>query len=320
MMNVYAENFMQEKIHIHFDKSGYSKGDTIWFKSYIMAGAGLSDYSKVFDIDWFDYQGKLLNHASFPLFESTARGQYIVPEKYAGKQIHVKAYTSWMLNFDTAFVYNKDIPVDQSSDIVSNAIIETPSATIHFFPESGDMVAGVFQRIAFLANNQYGMPVSLKAVLKNSKDELIDSFSTSHDGMGVFAMQVNAQEIYKVDWMDEYGHNHSSSLPSVRNIGAVIQVESLKDKINFIVNRSSNDNYKTLNIVFHMDQDVLFKSKINYTSNTNGYGSISTSDLPSGILQITLFDENWIAIAERIVFIKNDDYSFKAKLNAIKKT
>jgi hypothetical protein len=68
-----------------------------------------------------------------------------------------------------------------------------------------------------------------------------------------------------------------------------------------------------------MDQDVLFKSKINYTSNTNGYGSISTSDLPSGILQITLFDENWIAIAERIVFIKNDDYSFKAKLNAIKK-
>jgi hypothetical protein len=35
MMNIYANNYPQEKIHVHFDKKLYSPGETIWFKAYI---------------------------------------------------------------------------------------------------------------------------------------------------------------------------------------------------------------------------------------------------------------------------------------------
>lgn len=103
MMDLYAGDFQQEKIYIHFDKSIYNKGETLWFKAYVMAGSEPSGYSKNFYVDWFNDEGKLLSHTASPMFESSARGQFNIPEKYSGQLIHVKAYTNWMLNFDTAF-------------------------------------------------------------------------------------------------------------------------------------------------------------------------------------------------------------------------
>lgn len=48
MLAIYKENYQQEKVHIHFDKGLYAKGETIWGKAYILAGEGLSDYSRNF--------------------------------------------------------------------------------------------------------------------------------------------------------------------------------------------------------------------------------------------------------------------------------
>ena len=64
---------------------------------------GFFNYSKNFYVDWFDQAGSLFSHTVSPMFESSARGQFSVPGNYAGRVLHAKAYTTWMLNFDTAF-------------------------------------------------------------------------------------------------------------------------------------------------------------------------------------------------------------------------
>jgi hypothetical protein len=66
MMGLYAGDFQQEKIYIHFDKSIYNKGETLWFKAYVMAGSEPSGYSKNFYVDWFNDEGKLLSHTASP--------------------------------------------------------------------------------------------------------------------------------------------------------------------------------------------------------------------------------------------------------------
>ena len=321
MMGLYAEDFQQEKIHIHFDKSIYNKGETIWFKAYVMAGVDLSDYSKNFYVDWFDDQGKLLSHTTAPMFESSARGQFILPEKYPGKLIHAKAYTNWMLNFDTAFLYNKDLLVDQP--IVNNAKtkLEKSVVTIQFFPEAGDMIGGVNQRVAFLATNQYAVPARVVGAIKNSKNVLIDSFSTEHDGMGTFSFDVDSKETYTANWVDEYGTPHNNNLPIVRPSAATIQVQPLKNKILFVIKRSGDvgANFKTLNAIAHINQHEVYKSRINLSVKTSGVGEIPTKDLPTGILQITLFDANWVPIAERVVFVNNDQYHFDPELHVVEK-
>ena len=36
VLNVYANQYQEERIYIHFDKSSYIPGETIWFKAYFI--------------------------------------------------------------------------------------------------------------------------------------------------------------------------------------------------------------------------------------------------------------------------------------------
>src|ERR1700741_1752730 len=74
MLNIYANNFPQEKIHIQFDKKIYAPGETIWFKAYIFSGADPSLYSKNFYAELSDASGAILQRKVYPVSESSTAG------------------------------------------------------------------------------------------------------------------------------------------------------------------------------------------------------------------------------------------------------
>ena len=215
VVSVYSDQFQQEKIHIHFDKNAYNKGETIWFKAYLMAGLEPSELSKNFYADWYDANGRLIAHHVFPVFEASAKGQFDIPDNYTFSSLHLHAFTKWMLNFDSSFLFDKDIIISQPA-LQKNSTV-TPITNLQFFPEGGDLVDGLNARIAFIATNQSGKPVNIKGAIKNSKNELIDSIASEHDGMGSFMIDdINADEIYSVFWTDEYGQSNVMGLPSIK--------------------------------------------------------------------------------------------------------
>ena len=110
LLDSYNNRVPQEKVHIHFDNSVYSSGETIWYKAYLLNGIDPSDLSKNFYIDWFDTNGKLLERTIVPIIGSCASGNFTIPPKFTGNQLQVMAYTRWMLNFDSAFLFHKIIP------------------------------------------------------------------------------------------------------------------------------------------------------------------------------------------------------------------
>jgi len=195
----------------------YNKGETIWYKSYIMVGNGPSDFSRNFYVDWYDQNGNLVSHTIQPIFESSARGQFEIPTNYKGDKIHLKAYTQWMLNYDSSFVYIKDIPVFQS-DSLNKAKSIQPVASIQFFPEGGDLINGINSNVGFIVSNQSGKPVTIRGAIFNNANQLVDSFLTMHDGMGKFSIEPNAKETYYCNWIDEYGISHTTDLPLAKRM------------------------------------------------------------------------------------------------------
>ena len=338
-MAKYVSNFPQEKVHIHFDKGVYFKGETIWLKAYILAGLDLSDYSKNFYVDWYSDKGKLIKHTVNPIFESTAKGQFNIPENYTGKYLHAKAYTKWMLNFDTAFLYNKDIRIDQlgagntargqinrtkttaDSSTATFPTPKIPKVSIHFFPEGGDMVVGIYGRVAFLAENEFGFPVRAKGVIKNSKGRFVDSMKTEHDGMGSITIEADIAQQYTATWIDEYGEMHTNTLPQAKEKGAVLRVQQADEKVIFSATRSSltDSNLQKLYVIGHMFQNQVFKSTITLREKLSGKGEVSTKEMPTGVLQVTLFDAMHNPLAERVVFINNHEYGFRPAIRATKK-
>ena len=62
-----------------------------------------------------------------------------------------------------------------------------------------------------------------------------------------------------------------------------------------------------------MHQHEIFKLTKDITSGSIK-GVIPTQDLPSGVLIITVFDEHWIPLAERITYINNEEYLFTPEM------
>ncbi|GAC1419561.1 MAG: Plug domain-containing protein [Flavisolibacter sp.] len=317
----YALAYPQERAYIHFDKSSYFPGETVWFKTYLMAGLFPADESKTFYADWVGDNGEVLSHTVSPMVGGTGHGQFDIPTSYSGNFLHLRAYSKWMLNFDTAFIYKKDIAV-----IIKNPSLKKQRATtvptLVFFPEGGEAVEGLINKIAFRVADQWGRPVVIRGVVVNSRGQFMDSLKPLHDGMGYFHITPQKGENYASKWKDEKGAEHTTSLPSIKSSGISLEVFVSGNRRILQINglTSAPENLRMLHLVGTMQQNIVFKTDALMKGNDNGSGValvkkiIPTGNLPSGILTITVFDARYNAIAERITFVNNWDYSFHPSL------
>ncbi|NML20652.1 hypothetical protein HHL16_07190 [Pseudoflavitalea sp. G-6-1-2] len=311
MINVYGEQFPQEKVHVHFDKAVYNPGETIWFKAYIQAGFMPSQISKNFYAELIDPStGRMLQRKVMPVFESSTAGHFDLPVNLNIPEVVFRAYTNWMMNFDTTMLYTKTLRIVTKND--AGAAVQAAPPTLKFFPEGGDLIAGLATSVAFKATDSRGFPVKAKGIVRDAKGATVASFSSAHDGMGKFEFEPAAGATYNAEWKDEKGTAYKAEFPAVKSSGAVLQIAGTGPRRSFIVKRSmdAGPEMKKVYIVGHIYQQVVYKATIDLSGNFMTSGLIPTDNLPSGILQVTLFDANWKALAERITFVNNNDYLF----------
>lgn len=309
----YAAQYSPERLHLHYDKSAYAAGETVWFKAYMMNEILPGDQSKTLYIDWIDEKGTVLSHTVSPVVDAVTHGQFEIPVEYKGKLLYVKAYTKWMLNFDSSFIYHKAIPV-LSPDFKTTLTKNKPNYTISFFPEGGDLIAGVNSKVAFKAHDQWGRPVKVKGQVIGNQGKAEGKFEATHDGMGFFMLTPTAGTKYTAKWKDDRNVEHSTPLPEVKADGATLQVSISGTNRIFNVNfgPAFARQMDTVHLVGTIYQHLAFQ--VSRATSGPVKGSIPTAQLPSGILTITLFDKNWNPLAERITFINNHEYRFEPEM------
>lgn len=322
MMKVYAREFPHQKVHVHFDKDIYRAGETIWFKGYLLSGFTLSTISKNFYTELVNEKGDVVQRKVYPVIESSAAGYFDIPENSAASNLVFRAYTTWMLNFDSAFIFTKQLGVaDKNGNVAKNTnVISEPSATsIQFFPEGGNLVNSLESVVAFKTNNSYGLPVFVKGNIVSSKGKVITSFAAKHDGLGTFTITPEPGETYNAVWTDALGKQQTTPLPAAKSQGLVLHIPAVGKKKVFILSRTDDipPTWKTLNVIAQLGQEKVYKAKFSLQNIEYISGTINTENLPSGILQVTVFSETWEPVAERIVMINNNNYLFIAEVNTL---
>ncbi len=320
MIKVYSEQVPDQKVHVHFDKDVYLAGETIWFKAYLFSGFSLAVSSRNFYAELINDKGIVLQRKVYPVIESAVAGSFDIPDSLPAGNLIYRGYTTWMLNFDTAFIFQKNIVITDKNGSVNNkksAANAVKNVSIQFFPEGGNLVNTLESVVAFKANDEYGIPVFVKGNIVNGKGAVITSFSAEHDGMGTFALTPQANESYKAIWTDAAGKQQTTSLPEAKPQGCVLKMSGLGKKKVFMINRTADvpAEWKNVNVVALLGQERVYKAKANLTATQVTSGAIPVEGFPSGIMQVTVFSEKWEPIAERIVMINNDNYHFGAKLN-----
>jgi hypothetical protein len=86
----------------------------------------------------------------------------------------------------------------------------------------------------------------------------------------------------------------------------------------FQVERTASvpENFKKMVLLIHMNRVGLYQVAIDASDKTILSSAIPVKDLPTGLLQFTLFTSDWIPVAERVIFINNRSHEFDVTLTA----
>lgn len=312
--------YMQEKVYLHTDKSTYNSGETVWFKAYLQADNLPGAISKTLYAELINDKGLVLQRKMMPILLSGAAADFILPDSMPDTRLFIRAYTSWMLNFDSSLLCVKPIHIIPAKVLPKK--VATPSSfSLKFFPEGGDLVVNIASQVAFKATDQEGTPVTIKGNIVNDKNKIVSSFAAVHDGMGVFTLIPLPAENYKAVWKDKNGVLHETTLPVAKKEGVVIGVEFPNNQLHYSLTRSdsaSPDNTR-FTVVAQMQQRLMYSAQINMLKKTIVTAPVITDSLPDGVLQITVFNAVMMPVAERLVFINNNNYSFITDLHLIEK-
>ncbi|HET7897024.1 MAG TPA: hypothetical protein VFL47_05130, partial [Flavisolibacter sp.] len=259
-----------------------------------------------------DEKGNVLRQFTAPVAIAGAAGSFDIDSAFSKPALYFRAYTTTMLNSDTAFLFTKALRVLSPKASAGKESSAQEKTTLALLPEGGDMIAGLPATIAFIATDQKAAPVNITGYVADNAGEKLAQLVTLHDGMGSFMFTPQEGKTYTAFWKAGDGKQQSTLLPQAKPQGLSLKITSSDKGKRFILNRSAQaqENLKQLHVIAYMNQRLVFKAEVDLTNKESASGIFPTQDLLSGILQITVFDNRYKPVAERICFVNNHDYEF----------
>lgn len=327
-------NFPQEKIYLHIDKTLYTAGDDLWFKVYLVdAGTNKPEaLSTVVYVDLLNPLFEIVTTKTIKIDEGCGNGDFKLPIDLGSGEYTVRAYTSYLRNFDDTFFFRKKIYIKQvrqnilesgdsnqeeaiKSSIKYNSEILKPD--VQFFPEGGYLVCGILNQIGIKALGPDGKGIDISGTITNNSDKKVAEFSTLKFGLGVIKMIPREGEKYKARILyngDEYFYD----LPDALTHGAVMQVNEEEDFYKVTVFSSLKNGAGNFSFISTQKNNVVSITEIPY--NDAGKILIVPKDIfNEGIAQFTLLDDNNTPLCERLVFVEDSDFGLNVNLVPSKK-
>lgn len=188
----------------------------------------------------------------------------------------------------------------QTESIARSIPIVLGNINLAFYPEGGDLVAGMTSTIGFKALNEFGKPADVRGNIVDNKGAVVATFDSYHQGMGSFDFAPQKGRSYVAQITSPANIAQTYSLPNAANKGYVMKATALsKNSLSLSIAASQT---AELYVVAQSRNQVHYSSAIQAQPGVN-IQNINTQNFPIGITQITLFDNNKVAIAERLVFV-----------------
>lgn len=338
----FSRIYPQEKVWLHFDNAGYFQGDTIWFKAYVRSThpERHMPLSHVLYVELLSPIGQIVHtrklkiengecHGEIPLCQDTNWGKSIKEDSTSTLKkandlqagfYEVRAYTRYMLNWDEECIFSRVFPVYNRPKFTDDYLPEMLEGTdplperrkeaekhekvnMTFYPEGGFSVKGIPCRMAYLATDEEGMPLSLPALLQIG-DRAVDVIC-QHDGMGVFTYTpTDKNEKLTVHYNQK---KYDFNLPIPQTSGYAFTMDNAEmDKLKIEVRKSTDLPTRLLGITIQHEGNICRFDTLT-VDNAPIQLEINTQQLPEGVNQATLFDDNGKVWASRLFFIRNEE-------------
>ncbi|TPN88882.1 TonB-dependent receptor plug domain-containing protein [Aquimarina algicola] len=204
------------------------------------------------------------------------------------------------------------LPHNGTTESISRSVpVVLDTIDLQFFPESGKLIAGTTNQVAFKAVNEFGKPVDISGNITDASGNVLANFTSYHDGMGGFDLPALSNTTYYAQIKAPFTSEQKIKLPKVHDQG--VRFSTVVDSVNATLQLFSTLN-TSLRLEISTPTKTLWSRTINKDQNTI---QIPIHDFPIGITQFTIFDSKDAPVAERLVFL-NTHKQLKVEVNTDK--
>lgn len=337
-----SQKVVQEKVYMHLDNTCYFVGDTLWYKAYVVRADDLhfTDMSRILYVELLTPDGLVAERQRVVVSDKGyGDGCFVLHDSLYSGYYELRAYTRWMLNFNVSEhrfgredrysfynyamacdffrqwngLYSRVVPVygkpEVAGDFSYKRMFQRPKQNVvkaakeellaTFYPEGGRLVKGIPCRVAFELTDQDGLAVMLSGMVSMGDKKLAD-MQTEYMGRGAVTVTPGDQRL-KASFLWK-GKNYSFDLPKADESGATVAVDG--GRITLRSNGLPTDRQYGLSIlcrgVLRHFEKVRFDSE--------GKAVVPVPSLPTGVNDVTLFDQDGRILADRLFFVNNHDY------------
>lgn len=338
-LQLFGQKLPQEEVFVHMDNSCYYLGDTIYFKAYMRLSDGKpSSLSRLLYVELFNNDGYLVERQKIEMNAGTGYGSFVLPDTIYSGYYELRAYTRWQLNWgrtehphttqaedwffskemakdyyrDYEKLYSRVFPVydhpREAGDYAQEMTLrplqrlvaqkeEKPKAVVTFYPEGGNLVAGVKNRIAFEANDEDGR--HLKGTLTVG-DQNAETFNR---GRGAFFTDGMAEKC-TFKWE---GGTQEVRLPKPVQEGVALQADVQADGIHLTLFAKGKAAQEPLGLT--VSSHGVQKDFQQLGPGGELSALVPLEKLPTGVIQLTVFNAEGRIYADRLVFVRQPDFT-----------
>ena len=335
---------VQEKVYLHLDNTSYYKGDTIWYKSYVVRADSLtySDMSRILYVELLSPDGLVVKRENIIISPNGySDGNFVLQDSLYSGYYEIRAYTRWMLNFcvtehpygrkDREFFYNKDMardffrkfgtvysrvfPVyerpDSIGDYSQKYIVSRPKTRIEKELKAKLEVRFYPEGGHLIAGTRCA--VAFEAVNEEGEHIDISGQVTTGDNSQTIRTEHQGRGQFFLTVPEGkdaeasfvyHGKTYYFDLPKAERMGCALHVETSPQSTTADITLQGLPTDRDYGVAV-LCRGVL---KSFQTIRSNGRVTINQTQLPTGVNDLLVFDETGNLLADRLFFINHHDY------------
>lgn len=304
-----AESKPSDLVYLQTSKGIYETQEDVWFKGYVLDAQSFSPSikSKTLFIQLIeDKTRKAVWEEKYEIENGFVNGHLYLNDSLQAGSYTLVAYSSYSIYKGTKELHAiRKLQLLKEIKSKPQPEFEKLDSILKFttFPEGGDLVSGIENRIAFKAENSKRLPIEVSGKLFENNIPIID-FKTMHDGMGSFLFIPNSNNKYHIK-LNEAQKDKTYYLSKIISSGKTLQLlDNTNTHLIFKVSQTADFTNETVylrlqirGVVYSLAMGALNKELI---------VKIPLKDIPQGIAEVTLFDKNLNPVAERLVYVNSD--------------
>ena len=328
--------YPQEKVYLHFDNTGYFKGETIWFKAYVTRtdNGKPSDISRVLYVDLLNTSGNVIETCKLKINQGMAMGDFKLDSILGSGFYEVRAYTRYMLNFGDDCCFSRVFPVfkapavegdyhnmtldkrgvrnplpQRKREVEENALstdkgknMDSKGFVVSFYPEGGDLVVGQQNRVAVSVIGKGGERAAVSGIVNDDQGNAVSTVICDGMGRGLFDL-IPTDRTLSLVLTDGEGKRHQFVLPKARKEGCTMTLDAVNDDdaVGVTIQASDSIQGRLLGLTIMNGGSVYHADTL--TADAAMALDLDRSMLRPGVNQLTLFTSDGKIQAERLFFI-----------------